>query len=138
MRGRLATRGSTSVMNLQAFPGDFLLKFRSVLEPVDSAATTSSTVVHRPISKAGCAAQVGGKTSNAKSAGGISIPQPRLRLTIWGSAGQDLHRRQREADGPSLRTKESDMNINAIWGANVTPVSARLQQANFDPAPGAK
>ena len=23
MRGRLATRGSTSVMNLQAFPGDF-------------------------------------------------------------------------------------------------------------------
>jgi hypothetical protein len=87
-------------MNLQAFPGDFLLKFRPDLEPADSAATT-------------------------KSAGGISIPPSRLHSPIRGSAGQDLHRRQREADGPPLQFKESDMNIRAIWGANVTSVSAR-------------
>ena len=50
-------------MNLQAFPGDFLLKFRPDLKPANSAATT-------------------------KSAGGISIPPSRLRLPIRGLAGQ--------------------------------------------------
>jgi hypothetical protein len=37
MRGRLATRGNIPVMNLQTFPGDFLLKFRPDLGPADSA-----------------------------------------------------------------------------------------------------
>jgi hypothetical protein len=112
-------------MSLQAFPGDFLLKLRPNLEPADSAAITSLRGVLRPIgSKAGCA-QVGGKISNTKSPGGMIHPAAATSLTHSGPAGQQSHIRQREADGPPLRSKVSDMNIHAIWAANVTAVSAR-------------
>jgi hypothetical protein len=110
-------------MNLQAFPRDFLLKLRPNLEPADAATITSLTGVHRPISsKAGCA-QGGGKISNTKSPGGMIHPAAATALTHSGPAGQESHIPQREADGPPLRSQESDMNIHAIWAA--TPVSAR-------------
>jgi hypothetical protein len=110
-------------MNLQAFPRDFLLKLRPNLERADSATISSLTGVHRPISsKAGCA-QGGGKISNTKSPGGMIHPAAATALTHWGPPGQESHIPQREADGSPLRSKESDMNIHAIWAA--TPVLAR-------------
>ena len=106
-------------MNLQAFPRDFLLKLRPNLERAGSATTPSLTGVHRPISsKAGCA-----QISNTKSPGGMIHPAAATALTHLGPSGPEAHIPQREADGPPFRSKESDMNIHAIWAA--TPVSAR-------------
>src|ERR1700733_10804423 len=119
MRGCLATRGSTSVMNLQAFPRDFLLKLRPTLASAESATITSLTGVHRLIgSKAGCA-EAGGKISDTKSPGGMIHPAAATALTHSGPAGQESHIPQQEAEGPPLRSKVSDMNIHAIWAANV-------------------
>jgi hypothetical protein len=75
MRRRLATRGNTSVMNLQTFPGDFLFKLGLIWDRLTQPRPLPQRS-YMPVNKAGCTAQVGKKTPNTKSAGGISIPPP--------------------------------------------------------------
>jgi hypothetical protein len=89
MRGRLATRGNTSVMNLQTFPGDFLFKFRPDLGPADSAATTSSTVVYAD--QQGRLHRPGGKEdSQHKIRGGDLHPAAVTSLINLGLGGTGL------------------------------------------------
>jgi hypothetical protein len=53
MRGRLAMSGSYSIMNLQGFPRDFLLKFKPELEQTESAEIAAPTIARAPISNEG-------------------------------------------------------------------------------------
>jgi hypothetical protein len=89
MRGRLAMCGSYSIMNLQGFPRDFLLKFKPELEQAESAEIASPTIARAPISNEGGFLTVSPLSTDELGVVEIVI---RIKLSTHDAALVDTHR----------------------------------------------